>query len=282
MHYLSKHLYLIVIIISCLLFSSSVVLSQSGKAKSLTLGNKWIYYTYEYYGNTSWYQKVVGDTMIDQKAYSILMDSRTDGLRLFERADSIKIYWYSITSLQEIVEFDFDTTGLSIKVITIDTIDYWGKSRKRIQIGYFDGPGWSNLCYIEGIGCSNHDFQWQQHNSYNDVLVGGYIDGISYGDATVGIKDISQVLPYNYKLFQNHPNPFNPTTTISFSIPRRSFVFLTICDILGKEVAVLISKELDAGIHSINWDASRLSSGVYICKMTSKNYYVTKKLLLLK
>lgn len=85
-----------------------------------------------------------------------------------------------------------------------------------------------------------------------------------------------------YQLLNNYPNPFNPSTTISFSLPSRSFVTLKIYDVIGREVATLVSESLDAGFHSRQWNASYLSSGIYFYRMKAGTFVSTKKLILLK
>ena len=73
-----------------------------------------------------------------------------------------------------------------------------------------------------------------------------------------------------YKLEQNFPNPFNPTTTIGFGIPEKGNVRLSVLNILGEEIKVLLNEEKEAGYHSIDFNASDLPSGVYFYKITSK------------
>jgi Secretion system C-terminal sorting domain len=85
-----------------------------------------------------------------------------------------------------------------------------------------------------------------------------------------------------YSLYQNYPNPFNPVTTISFSIQTRSFTSLKIFDITGKEVATIVSEELPAGTYSRQWDATKMSSGVYFYRLQTGSYRSTKKLIVLK
>jgi len=85
-----------------------------------------------------------------------------------------------------------------------------------------------------------------------------------------------------YKMSQNYPNPFNPSTTIKFSIPKASNVKLTIFDAIGREVAVLIDKQMNAGNYSFNWNAINLSSGIYLYKIESNNFIDVKKMILLK
>jgi|GEM_PF-474411 len=97
----------------------------------------------------------------------------------------------------------------------------------------------------------------------------------------VGVND-NTALPKEYSISQNYPNPFNPVTRISFALPKSALTKITIYNILGKEVKVLVNKELDAGRHEINIDASDLSSGVYFYKIQSGSFVQTKKMTLLK
>ena len=92
----------------------------------------------------------------------------------------------------------------------------------------------------------------------------------------------SPELPKTYSLSQNYPNPFNPTTVINYSLPKRSFVTLTIFDDLGREVQTLVNTEQNAGSYSINFNASSLPSGAYFYRIQAGNYSQTMKLLLLK
>jgi hypothetical protein len=87
---------------------------------------------------------------------------------------------------------------------------------------------------------------------------------------------------FTYNLDQNYPNPFNPSTKISFTIAQRSNVTLKVYDMLGREVATLINSVQPAGSHSINFDASKLASGLYIYKITAGNFTASKKMMLLK
>lgn len=89
-------------------------------------------------------------------------------------------------------------------------------------------------------------------------------------------------IPKDYVLLNNYPNPFNPSTTFSFSLPRTSFVLLKVYDAFGRDVAVIISEELPAGQHSRQWNASGASSGVYFYRLQAGNYTETKRLVLLK
>ncbi len=88
--------------------------------------------------------------------------------------------------------------------------------------------------------------------------------------------------PKEFTLTQNYPNPFNPTTNINFSIPEAGKVELIVFNVLGQKVQTLVEGNLNAGSHSVTFDASRLTSGVYFYRLTSGNNVATQKMLLMK
>ena len=97
-----------------------------------------------------------------------------------------------------------------------------------------------------------------------------------------GVKEEQNNLPSNFSLKQNYPNPFNPTTIIKYSLPRSNMVTMKVYDILGNEVASLVNEEKPAGSYSVNFNASKLSSGVYFYRMKAGSFVETKKLILMK
>jgi hypothetical protein len=102
-------------------------------------------------------------------------------------------------------------------------------------------------------------------------------------DYVVGVEEPGEnIIPTKNSLSQNYPNPFNPTTNIEFRIADVGFVSLKVYDVLGKEVATLVNEEKSAGIYKINFDASKLSSGVYIYQLKVNGLISSKKFVLLK
>lgn len=93
---------------------------------------------------------------------------------------------------------------------------------------------------------------------------------------------LTSILPLEYNLEQNFPNPFNPTTTIKYSIPEDGFVELAVYNILGQKVTSLVNQLQTAGNYAIKFNASDLPSGVYVYRLSSKNYSTSKKLILSK
>ena len=125
---------------------------------------------------------------------------------------------------------------------------------------------------------------------YDDSDYGGWASFFEEGysvrclkDASTGINDHSNnTLPNSIELFQNYPNPLNPSTTISFSLPVRSNVVLSIYNELGEKVAVLFNGTKEAGLHNIEWNASKFVSGVYFYELKTDRFTLTKKLILMK
>ena len=100
--------------------------------------------------------------------------------------------------------------------------------------------------------------------------------------STTVIKEINNEIPATFELNQNYPNPFNPNTTIEFALPKTEWVTLTVFNILGQQVASLVSEKLNPGIHKYQWQADNLPSGIYYCRMEAGEYEQVRKMILLK
>ncbi|MBK9096606.1 MAG: T9SS type A sorting domain-containing protein [bacterium] len=97
-----------------------------------------------------------------------------------------------------------------------------------------------------------------------------------------GIDDSENYIPDTYVLYQSYPNPFNPTTTIKYSLPNSDVVSLKVFDILGREVAVLVNEYKPSGTYAAEFNASEFASGVYFYRLQSGNFVQTKKMVLIK
>ncbi len=86
----------------------------------------------------------------------------------------------------------------------------------------------------------------------------------------------------SFALYQNYPNPFNPTTEISYQIPTSGRVVLKVYDILGREVARLVDRMQEAGMHSVEFDGKNFSSGIYLYRLTLNGQTMIKKMEILK
>ena len=116
--------------------------------------------------------------------------------------------------------------------------------------------------------------------SPNSGIIG--TDGVTWrSSGTVDVENEEQI-PTQYSLNQNYPNPFNPSTTVKFSIPNEEYVSLKIFNSLGEEVADLVNETKPTGNYSVSFDASQLSSGVYLYKINAGGFTEIKKMMLIK
>ena len=97
-----------------------------------------------------------------------------------------------------------------------------------------------------------------------------------------GVGSSEVEIPKAHNLSQNYPNPFNPSTTIRYGLPNRSYVTLTVFNALGQQVKTLFQGEQEAGYHEMLFDASKLSSGVYLYKLQAGDFVQTRRLTLLR
>jgi hypothetical protein len=96
------------------------------------------------------------------------------------------------------------------------------------------------------------------------------------------IIEVSTIAPENFEMAQNYPNPFNPTTKIEFKVPVQSNVNIKVYNTIGEVVAVLFNDQVEAGNHTVSFDASNLPSGIYIYRIESDNFSQSMKMTLLK
>ena len=142
------------------------------------------------------------------------------------------------------------------------------------------------IAFVKGKGTTVEP----QHYSYTDnkLITGTYhyelvqidFDGTK---ATVGNVNVAVMYnPTQFVLSQNHPNPFNATTTITFSIPVKCIVSIKLYNMLGKEIETLLNENKEVGVYSIDFDASHLANGIYFYRMKASGFSQVRKFLLLK
>jgi CubicO group peptidase (beta-lactamase class C family) len=138
--------------------------------------------------------------------------------------------------------------------------------------------------FVEGKGTTTE----QQEYSFidRDVTAGKYYYRLKQIDFNGTFEYSYEVeidaAPVSFSLEQNYPNPFNPSTTIRFDLPDKEFVTLKIYDVLGNEVDLLLNEEKPAGSHSVEFNASGIASGIYICKLQAGSNFTTRKMILQK
>ncbi len=181
----------------------------------------------------------------------------------------------------------------------------WGVN----NIGYTDGinkdrlilgKGWQKVkfslreAYLAGIGVVKiFGFNIEVLTSYSTASYAGTMRNfalksqssiliLDFPALSTPIQKLDSSIPTEFQLLQNYPNPFNPTTNIRFDLPKESNVTLKVYNVLGQEVAKLIEKVMPAGHLSVNFDATKLSSGLYIYRLQAGDFVQAKKMLLLR
>jgi hypothetical protein len=127
------------------------------------------------------------------------------------------------------------------------------------------------------IGTSYIQLQIGTFRNPNDRIT---IDFIATTDPSVGVND--DIKLNSYSLSQNYPNPFNPSTRISYNVGEPGFVQLKVFNVLGVEVATLVNEQKYSGKYTVDFDASRFSSGVYFYSLSVNNFNQTRKMILEK
>lgn len=147
----------------------------------------------------------------------------------------------------------------------------------------------SLLCNIEPGVPKSVDISVTYHTSGANTIQMYVNDKYGIGGGitlNVNVQSVTSVddnsLPTEFTLQQNFPNPFNPTTTINYSIPEPAYVNLVVCDLLGREIKQLVGEYVGAGTYAVQFNASNLSSGTYLYRITAGKYQSVKKMVLLK
>ncbi len=144
---------------------------------------------------------------------------------------------------------------------------------------------WENIGFVEGAGNSTSriDYSFIDKESTSSKVQYRLkqldLDGsFEYSN----IVEVNLGLPTEFKLSQNYPNPFNPTTAINFTLPEASIVKLSVYNAIGEKIVDVLNNQMEAGYHSVNFDGSNLTSGLYFYRIEIANYSSTKKMMLLK
>lgn len=226
---------------------------------------------------------VINPESVSKKTKVITLDSNNEEDKMFVisnlnilQTDSINIS-LSVDQLH-LVNYGVDKTydvGLEYAALGRSEIFSYHSILLTANTKHLLSPDWNDI--------QNNDLI-----IYVDIGNNGMIDDtLTLTNQITGLEDQSSLLsPNSFNLAQNYPNPFNPSTTIKFSLPENSMVTIKVYNIVGEEVATLLSEERDRGVHSVNFNVSSaaggLSSGVYFYKIQAGSYTSTKKMLLMK
>lgn len=154
-----------------------------------------------------------------------------------------------------------------------------------------DGLTWNSMTVAGVSGLKHFDFAVTSGGIYGyGISSTGIV--IKLTDNITGINFVNENVPQQFMLYQNYPNPFNPSTKIKFDVPTPlnpsegekfgTNVTMSVFDITGRQVVVLVDEQLNPGTYEVNFDAGKLSSGAYFYKLVAGDYTSSKKMLLVK
>jgi len=207
-----------------------------------------------------------------------------------------KIAWYENDGNENFTPHIISIIALG--AISVYAVDVDGDEDIDVLSATFDG---GKIAWYENDGNENftpHTITTDADEPFSvyavDVDGDGDIDVLSASEGDnkiawyenlslkVGIVANLNEIPIEFRLSQNYPNPFNPSTIIRFSIPEESFVTIKVFNTLGEELTTLINENIIAGNYEVEFDASKLPSGIYFYKLQSETFIEAKKMVLMK
>jgi hypothetical protein len=305
--------FVVLIIAAGFVSAQTDTLTEALKYYPLQNGNYWEYadYSYQiipYEVDSSFHSlEVTGDTVLsNNRSYKILTRKHIpfDGYisKTYERIDSTTVCVYRYTDDPLFTDKEFLVDSL-----LADSGDYFGGSYTGFTSnqGVFStlcldiyedsvlnyptevreledesGIPATNLLFAKGLGFINASSC--EFSCGSTVLRYASIDSIEYGTQITAVDNESLDKLECYILYQNFPNPFNPSTNIDYVLPHPGYVTIKVYDVLGNEVATLVNEEKPAGYYEVDFDGRSFASGIYFYVLRSGNFIESRKMLLLK
>jgi hypothetical protein len=279
--------------------------SQNEKDTSfypLALGNQWTYLSID---DSSVVTETVADTqrVKGRLYYGITVNSSSP--RFWLRKDSDKVFiaptltiQSDTTDIKENMIYNFSAAAneqwsVHLSFTLYNNCDYNGTIMlisKKASVTTSLGLYTNCIKFMHGPPCSDagRSMEWFARgvgrvSYYQSAIWGENRFGLTKSNLPTSISDQNHLQSLiEYHLSQNFPNPFNPTTNISFQLQERSYVFVDIFDVLGRKIETLVHSYFDRGYHSVLWDASGQSSGLYFCRIQAKDFNQTIRLVLVQ
>ena len=272
----------------------------------LSVGNQWTYNYYYYYGNSPGPitdYKDTGSVTIQIIAKRVTIDStvwvfQQNGsmwsntnfmgwMGPIEKIDTFEIIETNAGNHQLYRRGELSSIRTSVLPLVPNLVD----TAKIFRYANVDSTGAKLTRSHEYPRVPSYSFTFKRNVGLTSVSVSSGLTGFPFwgthhtlrGSIVTSIDIPSaKSSAESYRLNQNYPNPANPSTTISFTIPSRQFVTLKIYDVLGQEVATLVDDDVVAGVHSTQWKPAGVASGMYLYRLQAGTYSESRKLLLLK
>ena len=232
------------------------------------------------------YQGVVADAVDD----TVRVDTSGDVFFLNGTEEQLLYKFHSVVNDTWEYRYVFASGDTVTHVVTLaavlDTFQISGGPLKgtyrNVIVFYDDQPGaydaWTYSYFAPGYGLIFK--QWQLDER---IMYGALINGRLYGDTnTTDIKLTETPIATNFRLLQNYPNPFNPSSTIEYDLPERTFVDLSVYDLLGRKLKTLVRGLRDAGTYEAKLEGGDLPSGIYLYRLEAEQTVLVRKAMLVK
>ena len=183
----------------------------------------------------------------------------------------------------ELTSFTGDVLGSSV-ILSWSTATETNNSGFQVERGD-DSENFAKIGFVPGFGTTTQSksYTFTDNSSLSETYY-YRLKQIDYdGNFTYSeVVEVNLGLPSEFALQQNYPNPFNPTTKITYSVPADGFVNIAVYNVLGEKVANLLNTNVKAGNYDISFDATNLTSGMYLYRMEAGDFVSVKKMMILK
>ena len=184
------------------------------------------------------------------------------------------------------VELSSFTSAVNDNTVTLNWTTASEKNNARFLVERMAEGVWTDIGMVAGNGTTGNPNSYTfTDNNLNSGIYNYRLKQVDYNGNFEYLNLSNAVaigVPNKFSLAQNYPNPFNPTTTILYGVPNDGLVTMKIYDINGKEIKTLVNEPKTAGYYTTVFNASGLSSGVYFYKLTSGNFVIAKKMVIMK
>ena len=265
----------------------------TGESRGVGTGSDYATIKYNSSGAQQWVQRYNSSNGSDE-AKSIAVDDYggvfVTGQSFGTNIDYCTIGYIQTPPAPELISPPNNSTGITLTPI-LDWSDVPTANIYRVQVSTNSGfssfvinqtvPNISLYQVQANVLQNSVQYYWRVRDS-NAVGASLWSSVWNFTTTPIGIKPISSQIPDDYKLYSNYPNPFNPSTIIIFDLPKPGYAGLSVYDLLGRELEVLVSEKLNAGSYKVDWNADKYPSGVYFYKLQTEAFSGTKKMILMK
>lgn len=230
-------------------------------------------FSYEYYNDTKlWEEAEILQVNSNISNINAVLE-KTDYIGCYDLRNSNSVISGKITDVN-----DNPIIGAYVSLISND------KTVKISSVTNKDGEYSFNSIKLNNYNLIISKVNYQSYEEMFDLTESSnkHTSNIKLLKSITNIEQIDIKTPDSFNLHNNYPNPFNPSTKIKFDIPEKSQVKISIYNIIGEEINVILRKELDSGTYTITFEASELTSGIYLYSLETEKIKITKKMILIK